>query len=122
VVSADTSLTHLAGALGAPRWLALNPVPDWRWQLDRDGFALVSGRAPVPAGAGGGWAPVFARPMAAERPRRPFAPRARGNMALICESGASNAHPRPVAVRAGPDGLRVPPARAACNCRRRSSR
>jgi len=35
VIAADTSITHLAGALGRPAWLALNPVPDWRWMLDR---------------------------------------------------------------------------------------
>lgn len=35
VVAADTSITHLAGALGRPAWLALAAVPDWRWMLDR---------------------------------------------------------------------------------------
>ena len=35
VISADTVIAHLAGVLGAPLWLALKYVPDWRWQLDR---------------------------------------------------------------------------------------
>lgn len=35
VVTADTSLAHLAGALGAPVWIALARIPDWRWMLDR---------------------------------------------------------------------------------------
>jgi ADP-heptose:LPS heptosyltransferase len=35
LVTADTSLTHVAGATGRPVWLALNTVPDWRWMLDR---------------------------------------------------------------------------------------
>jgi hypothetical protein len=35
VITADTSIAHLAGALGRPTWVALRLVPDWRWLLDR---------------------------------------------------------------------------------------
>jgi hypothetical protein len=35
VISADTAIGHLAGALGAPVWVAQSFVPDWRWLLDR---------------------------------------------------------------------------------------
>jgi len=35
VVTCDTSIAHLAGALGRPVWLALKQVPHWPWMLDR---------------------------------------------------------------------------------------
>lgn len=35
VITSDTSIPHLAGALGVPVWLALPFVPDWRWLLER---------------------------------------------------------------------------------------
>ena len=35
VITTDTSIPHLAGALGVPVWLALPSAPDWRWLLDR---------------------------------------------------------------------------------------
>jgi hypothetical protein len=35
VITSDTAIPHLAGALGVPAWVALKHVPDWRWMLER---------------------------------------------------------------------------------------
>jgi tetratricopeptide (TPR) repeat protein len=36
VIAADTSVAHLAAALGCPTWILLPYTPDYRWLLDRD--------------------------------------------------------------------------------------
>jgi len=36
VISVDTSICHLAGALGVPTWTLLDSAPDWRWLTGRD--------------------------------------------------------------------------------------
>src|SRR5208282_5160618 len=36
IVTCDTSIAHLAGALGRPVWVALKKDAEWRWLRDRD--------------------------------------------------------------------------------------
>jgi tetratricopeptide (TPR) repeat protein len=35
VITSDTAIAHLAGALARPAWVSLKHIPDWRWLLGR---------------------------------------------------------------------------------------
>jgi tetratricopeptide (TPR) repeat protein len=36
IITVDTSVAHLSGAMGKPTWILTRFSPDWRWLLDRD--------------------------------------------------------------------------------------
>ena len=36
IITSDTAIAHLAGALGVAVWLVLPHVPEWRWLMERD--------------------------------------------------------------------------------------
>ena len=61
IVTSDTSIAHLAGALGRPTWLALKAVPDWRWLMERSDSPWYPGMRLFRQETPGGWTPVFAR-------------------------------------------------------------
>jgi tetratricopeptide (TPR) repeat protein len=65
IVTSDTSIAHLAGALGRPTWVALQHVPDWRWLLDRDDSPWYPTMRLFRQQARDDWSPVF-RDMAVE--------------------------------------------------------
>ena len=59
VITVDTSMAHLAGALGVPVWTLLPWVPDWRWLLDRDDSPWYPTMRLFRQPAAGGWDAVF---------------------------------------------------------------
>jgi lipoprotein NlpI len=65
VITSDTSIAHLAGALGVPTWLALNYVPDWRWLLQREDSPWYPSTRLFRQDMLGDWAGVFRKIQAA---------------------------------------------------------
>ncbi|KDB08112.1 glycosyl transferase family 9 [Burkholderia sp. lig30] len=65
VVSVDTSVAHLAGALGRPLVVMLPHTPDFRWLLDRDDSPWYPRARLFRQPEGGQWGPVVERIRAA---------------------------------------------------------
>ncbi|MCF8506971.1 MAG: glycosyltransferase [Caulobacter sp.] len=61
VISVDTSVIHMAGALGRPVWVLTAFTPDWRWLLDRDDTPWYSTMRLLRQERPGDWEPLIAR-------------------------------------------------------------
>ena len=67
LITVDTSVAHLAGALGKPVWLLLPQVPDWRWLMRRNDSPWYPTARLFRQDATRAWGPVIARVRAALR-------------------------------------------------------
>jgi tetratricopeptide (TPR) repeat protein len=65
IISVDTSVAHLAGALAKPVWILLPFLPDWRWLLDREDSPWYPTARLFRQDAMYGWDGVIARVQAA---------------------------------------------------------
>jgi tetratricopeptide (TPR) repeat protein len=61
IVTVDTAVAHLAGALALPVWVALSTIVDWRWQLERADTPWYPTMRLFRQETLGKWGPVFAR-------------------------------------------------------------
>lgn len=61
VISVDTSLPHLAGALGVPVWLLVPTSPDWRWMREGEESLWYATMRLFRQETAGDWTPVMER-------------------------------------------------------------
>ena len=60
IVTVDTSIAHLAGAMARPVWVALKHMPEWRWMLGRNDFPWYPTMRLFRQRSMGDWEGVFA--------------------------------------------------------------
>ncbi|BBK43964.1 hypothetical protein STVA_39840 [Allostella vacuolata] len=83
-ISVDTSVVHLAGALGRPVWVLLAATPSWRWLLERDDSPWYAAARLYRQASTGDWAGVARRVAASLASWRPDRVRTAGADPAAC--------------------------------------
>ena len=74
IITVDTSMGHLAGALGKPVWIMIPKAADWRWMLDREDSPWYPSARLFRQARPGEWDPVLDRLRAALAEELRYAP------------------------------------------------
>ncbi|HEY6431209.1 MAG TPA: hypothetical protein VIZ17_04450 [Acetobacteraceae bacterium] len=86
VITVDTAIAHLAGALGKAVWVLLPFVADWRWLVGQDDCPWYPTVRLFRQDAAGEWLPVIERVKAALRSLVVGAPRSLSSCAQMVDS------------------------------------
>jgi tetratricopeptide (TPR) repeat protein len=68
IITCDTSIAHLAGALGLAAWVALKRIAEWRWLCDREDSPWYPTMRLFRQQRRGDWSELFARMAASVEP------------------------------------------------------
>jgi tetratricopeptide (TPR) repeat protein len=97
IVTADTSVAHLAGAMGVPVWIAMSTACDWRWMRDREDSPWYPSMQLFRQRQAGDWVEVFARiaetvpPLVAAKASKAIpSMESKGRAKALCEEAAKH--------------------------------